>query len=413
MRTAAFLYPWDVIGDPDAPARLAGLGIDQVSLAAAYHSARALTPRHPRHRIVTARHSAVLYPPDPARWSGRQLHPYAQDWVAGPDPFGAAARALADAGLEVHTWVVLAHNSRLGSEHPSIVVRNAYGDGYPWAPCIARPEVRGYLVDLAAEAAVRPGARGTQLESCGWYGLAHLHAHDKIAGVPLSGAAQYLMSVCFCTVCAEGYRGLGVSARELRAAVVSALEPLWSAQAPSGPSGPSAAPVDREGEWAAVEALLGAEPAGVLRTWRDRAARRLRRAVVGAVRAAAPGGFRVLLHADPATHRCGANPGVDPARALADADGVVLPCTGGAAARAAALGPFAGPRPAAATVAANLTIVSGMGGSPRTLAADAAHAARLGADELHLYHAGLAGNDDLAAVREALAELRDGAGERP
>ncbi|BDM68113.1 hypothetical protein HEK616_16000 [Streptomyces nigrescens] len=409
MRAAAFLYPWDVIGDPDAPARLAGLGIDQVALAAAYHSTRALTPRHPRHRIVTARHSAVLYPPDPARWAGRELCPYTPDWVAGPDPFGAAARALADAGLEVHSWVVLAHNSRLGAEHPSVVVRNAYGDAYPWAPCIARPEVRGYLVDLAAEAAVRPGARGTELESCGWYGLAHLHAHDKIAGVPLSGAAQYLMSVCFCPVCAEGYRRLGASAEELRAAVVRALEPLWSA----GTASPAAAPTDREGEWAAVEALLGAEPAGVLRTWRDRAARRLRRAVVGAVRAAAPDGFRVLLHADPAAHRCGANPGVDPAQALADADGVVLPCTGGAAARAAVLGPFAGPRPAAATVAANLTIVSGMGGSPRTLAADAAHAARLGADEVRLYHAGLAGNDDLTAVREALAALRGRPGEGP
>lgn len=129
----------------------------------------------------------------------------------------------------MHTWVVLAHNSRLGAEHPAAVVRNAYGDPYPWAPCIARPEVREYLVDLAAEAAVRPGAAGTELESCGWYGLAHLHAHDKTGGVPLTGAAQYLMSVCFCTVCAAGYTRLGVPAQEVRAAVVRALEPQWSA----------------------------------------------------------------------------------------------------------------------------------------------------------------------------------------
>ncbi|MYY84017.1 hypothetical protein GT044_22585, partial [Streptomyces sp. SID335] len=63
MKAAAFLYPWDVVGDPDAPARLADLGIRQVTLASAYHSTRALTPRHPRHRIVTAAHAAVLYPP--------------------------------------------------------------------------------------------------------------------------------------------------------------------------------------------------------------------------------------------------------------------------------------------------------------------------------------------------------------
>ncbi|WP_310721321.1 hypothetical protein [Streptomyces lydicus] len=398
MRAAAFLYPWDVIGDPDAPGRLAALGVQQATLASAYHSTRALTPRHPRHRIVTARHAAVLYPPDPARWARRTLRPYAQDWVAGPDPFGAATRALADAGLEVHSWVVLAHNSRLGADDPSAVVRNAYGDPYPWAPCIARPEVRAYLVTLAAEAAVRPGARGTELESCGWYGLAHLHAHDKTAGVPLPGAAQYLMSVCFCPVCAEGYRELGVPAGELRGAVVRAMEPLWA----GGPA--PAAAGGRAGEWAAVEALLGAEPAGVLRTWRDRAARTLQRAVVRAVRAAAPDGFRVLLHADPAAHRCGANAGVDPADVLAHADGVVLPCTGDAAARADVLAPFAD-RPAAATVAANLTVVSGLGGSPHTLAADARHAAALGANALRLYHAGLASDDDLTAVREALDAL--------
>ncbi|MEU9120765.1 hypothetical protein AB0C96_13060 [Streptomyces sp. NPDC048506] len=414
MRTAAFLYPWDVVGDPHAAGRLAALGVQQITLASAYHSARALTPRHPHHRIVTARHAAVLYPPDAARWAGRDLRPHPQDWVAGPDPFGAAARALTDAGLEVHTWVVLAHNSRLGAEHPSTVVHNAYGDRYPWAPCIARPEVRDYLVDLAAEAAVRPGARGTELESCGWYGLAHLHAHDKIAGVPLSGAAQYLMSVCFCTVCAEGYGELGIPAPELRSAVVRALEPLWTTggvgPAPGAAPGPEpvGGPRGRAGEWAAVEALLGVEPAGVLRTWRDRAARTLQRAAVRAVRDAAADGFRVLLHADPAAHRCGANVGVDPVEVLTYADGVVLPCTGGAAVRTDVLAPFAdrsAASPAAVkTVAANLTVVSGMGGSPHTLAADAAHAAGLGADELRLYHAGLASDADLAAVAKALRE---------
>ncbi|QHC21793.1 hypothetical protein [Streptomyces sp. GS7] len=406
MRAGAFLYPWDVIGDPDAPARLAALGVRQVTLAAAYHSTRALTPRHPRHRVVTARHAAVLYPPDPARWSGRALRPYTQDWVPGPDPFGEAAGMLAGAGLEVHSWVVLAHNSRLGADHPSIAVRNAYGDAYPWAPCIARPEVRDHLVTLAAEAAVRPGARGAELESCGWYGFAHLHGHDKTAGVGLDGAAEYLMSLCFCAVCARGYAELGVDWAELRALVRGALEPVWAGRA-------SASGAGRAAEWSAIEALLGDGPADVVRTWRARAADTLQRAAVRAVREAAAeagAGFRVLLHADGAAHRCGANAGVDPAAVLAHADGVVVPCTGGEAARADALAPFAA-RPRTACVAANLTVVAGMGGSPGTLAADAAHAASLGATELRLYHAGLAGDADLAAVRGALrAPNRSGRG---
>ncbi|MFD5005714.1 hypothetical protein ACFWMV_22725 [Streptomyces mutabilis] len=386
MRASAFVYPWDVNGDPEAAAFVAGLGVEQVTLAAAYHSTRALTPRHPRHRVVTAEHAAVLYPPDPARWEGRDLRPYeAGAWAPG-DAYGEAAAALADAGLEVHTWVVLAHNSRLGAEHPHTSVVNAYGDRYPWAPCIAQPATRAYLVDLAAEAAVRPGARGTELESLGWYGLAHLHAHDKTGGVALGDAGQYLMSLCFCPHCREGYGAEGLDPDELAAAVRAALEPVWRGTAPS------------DGGWAGVGKLLGEAPANATRAWRDERARTLQEAAVEAVRAAAPEGFQVLLHADPESYHCGANAGVDPAHVLSVADGVVVPCTGGAG----LLTPFAEQARDGAVLAANLTVVSGMGGHPDTLAADAARARELGATELRLYHAGLASDGDLEAVRAGL-----------
>ncbi|MFJ7152964.1 hypothetical protein ACIQVT_33010 [Streptomyces sp. NPDC100445] len=390
MKTSAFVYPWDVAGDPAAPARIAELGAGQVTLAAAYHSTRALTPRHPRHRVVTAEYAAVLYPPG-ARWAGRGLRPYpAGRWAPG-DAYGEAATALAAAGLEVHTWVVLAHNSRLGSEHPDTSVVNAYGDRYPWAPCIAQPATRAYLVDLAAEAAVRPGAHGTELESLGWYGLAHLHAHDKTAGVGLGEAGQYLMSLCFCPSCRAGYGGRGLDPDRLAAAVRAALEPLWRGAAD-------------DGGWPAVERLLGADTAAATRAWRDTTARTLQEEAVTAVRAAAPHGFQVLLHADPVSYHCGANAGVDPAGILSVADGVVVPCTGGTA----ALAPFAAHAGERTVLAANLTVVAGMGGSPGTLAADAARAREAGATELRLYHVGLASDGDLAAVRDALAAHRAG-----
>ncbi|KUN38822.1 hypothetical protein AQJ30_11920 [Streptomyces longwoodensis] len=383
MKASAFVYPWDVNGDPQAPARIAALGVRQATLASAYHSTRALTPRHPRHRVVTAAYAAALYPPG-EHWEGRELRPHpAGDWAPG-DAFGEAAAALGDAGLEVHTWVVLAHSSRLGAEHPDTSVVNAYGDRYPWAPCIAQPATRAYLVDLAAEAAVRPGAAGTELESLGWYGLAHLHAHDKTGGVALGDAGQYLMSLCFCAACRAGYGEQGLDADALAAAVRQALEPVWRG-----------APDD--GGWAGVEKLLGQDTATATRAWRDATARSLQEQAVAAVRAAAPEGFQVLLHADPVTHHTGANAGVDPAHVLSVADGVVVPCTGGPG----LLAPFA-ERGADAVLAANLTIVSGMGGSPATLAADASRARDLGATELRLYHAGLASDADLDAVREAL-----------
>ncbi|WUH94125.1 hypothetical protein OG900_31020 [Streptomyces sp. NBC_00433] len=395
MRTSAFVYPWDVLGDPAAAGRIAALGVRQVTLAAAYHSTRALTPRHPRHRVVTAEYAAALYPPDEKRWQGRELRPYAAGpWAAADDAWAAAAAELRAAGLDVHSWVVLAHNSRLGAEHPETNVVNAYGDRYPWAPCIAQDAVRGYLLDLAAEAAARPGAAGTELESLGWYGLAHLHAHDKIGGVPLGDAAHYLMSLCFCPRCRDGYAGLGADPEELAAAVRSALAPVWS-----GGGGDAAG-------LPGIERLLGARWTELTLAWRTETAGSLQEQAVAAVRAAAEPGFQVLMHADPAVHRCGANAGVRPARILAHADGLVLPCPGGpagAAGREAVLAPVAAHAGPHTVVAANFTVVSGMGGSPGTLAADAAHAAELGATQLRLYHAGLASDADLAAVRAALS----------
>ncbi|MFE7211792.1 hypothetical protein ACFU93_17680 [Streptomyces sp. NPDC057611] len=397
MKTSAFVYPWDVNGDPEAPGRLAALGVEQVTLAAAYHSTRALTPRHPRHRVVTAEHAAVLYPVDD-RWEGRTLRPYpAGDWAPG-DAYGEAAVALAEAGLEVHTWVVLAHNSRLGAEHPDTSVVNAYGDRYPWAPCVAQPATRAYLTELAVEAAVRPGARGTELESLGWYGLAHLHAHDKTAGVGLGDAGQYLMSLCFCPACRAGYGEQGLDPEELARAVRSALEPVWQG-APSGGGTARSSEGETGGGWAGVVKLLGETRADATRAWRDHTARTLQEAAVAAVRAAAPDGFQVLLHADPVSYHCGANAGVDPAHILSVADGVVVPCTGGSG----PLTPFAEQGRPDAVLAANFTIVSGMGGSPGTLGRDIARARDLGATELRLYHAGLASDGDLTAARSALA----------
>jgi hypothetical protein len=386
VKTSAFLYPWDVVGDPDAAARIAELGVQQVTLASAYHSTRALTPRHPRHRIVTAEYAAVLYPPDAERWAGRELRPYAAgDWAPG-DAYGQAAAALADAGLEVHSWVVLAHNSRLGAEHPQTSVVNAYGDRYPWAPCIAQPAVRALLVDLAAEAGARPGARGTELESCGWYGFGHLHAHDKTAGVGLGEAAQYLMSLCFCAACREGYGGVGVEPQRLAAAVRSGLEPVWRGAAASD---------------VGIDALLGAELAAATLEFRMGVARTLQEDAVAAVRAAAPEGFQVLLHADPVAYHCGANAAVDPAHILSVADGVVVPCAGGPRLLAPFAEQLAERSLEGAVLAANFTVVSGMGGSPTTLGKDAARAAEAGANELRLYHAGLASDADLRGVGEA------------
>ncbi|MFF3075293.1 hypothetical protein ACFVSN_00030 [Kitasatospora sp. NPDC057904] len=382
----AYLYPWDVDGDPACGARLAGLGIRRAAVAAAYHSVRALTPRHPRHKVVTAEHAAVYYRPDRDRWSGPgRLRPVEAPW--SPRSFGRATESLAEAGVEVYAWTVLAHGQRLGVRHPDAAVLNAYGDRYPWALCVASPAVRLYCATLAAETAAQPGLSGVELESCGWYGFDHLHAHDKVAGVSLAPAARLLFSLCFCPHCRDGYAAEGAEPWALRAKVRDALDPVFAGTT--------------------QDAALDPESAAAVARMRVRTAAELRRSVLAAVATERPD-LPVLLHAQPDPLGFGPSPGLAPADARG-AVPVALAPTRAEAALAAVRAYAAVGRRLAATVSA----VAGLGGDGADLPAWCADLASAGATELRFYHLGLASHQDLAAVRTAVEKVSTGPTQHP
>jgi hypothetical protein len=371
---AAYLYPWDVDGDPGAADRIAALGVTEVSLAAAYHAVRAVTPFHPGHRIVT-RDAAVYYRPDPARWARAHLRP------AGPGPaevgsFERAADALRAAGLQVNAWVVVTHNGRLAAAHPECAVRNAFGDAYPWALCAGSPAVAEYAAALAAEIAALDAVTDVELEACGWYGYDHGSAHDKTGGTP-AGPARPLLDACFCANCAATLRVAGADSGAIAAAVRAALD-----------GGPSVPP----------------ELAKALDSVRAAMAATFLEHVVGAVRAAAPG-RQILVHAHPDPAQAGSNPGYELTTLLgpAGADGVILACPGPAGPAAATVASAA--REAAAVapgrrVIATLPAVAALGADPGELPAKARAVRAAGATDLRLYHAGLASAADHAAQRE-------------
>jgi len=379
MRAWANLYPWDVDGDPAAAGRIAGLGLTGVTLAAAYHAVRAVTPFHPRHRIVT-RDAAAYYRADPSRWRGTALRP-ARLRPAAARPAGSferAAAALRSSGLAVTAWAVLTHNGRLAAAVPSAAVRNAFGDAYPWALCLAAPAVREYAACLAGEVAALPEADAVELEACGWYGVEHLSAHDKTAGAA-GGAAQWLLSVCFCGACRREYAAAGADPAWLAASVRAAVDALAGGAAPGPRTTALPGPL--------ADVLLGV---------RADLATRFQREVVAAARDAAPG-KPVYLHVHPDPRATGANPGYDPA-ALAGVAGLVLSCWDPATAPALVTR-AAATAPQGTAIAASLLAVAGLGGDPATLPAQTAVVHAAGATELRLYHAGLASAGDLAAIR--------------
>jgi hypothetical protein len=393
MEVAAYVYPWDVVGDPAAADLIAGLGLSHVTVAAVYHATRALTPRHPAHRVVVAEHTAAYYPLSTERWDGSVLHPPTAPWAGGADAFGSAVAALGAAGVPAHAWVVVNHVDLPGPAEFAVV--NAYGDRYPWALCPAQEAVREYALNVAGDIADLPGITGVELESFGWHGFDHLSAHDKVGGVRLTGAERYLFSLCFCDACDAAYRAGGIHPDELRGHVRAALDPVFAA-APR--------PAEPADETAAIDALLGAELSAAVRRVRAGVVDDYRATVVRRIRAARPD-LAVLAHASPQPHRFVAFTGIEVPRAHDLFDGLVVNCWQGLdalmATRAAA-------RPELA-VHASFLAVEGMGGHPATLAEQGLAARAAGANGIRLYHAGLAGPGDLDGIRELTQILAKGA----
>ena len=218
MRVAGHAYPWDVLGDPAFVDRVLAHGLSTVVLAAAYHSVRAATPLHPEHQLVDASHAALYRPVRESVWAGRRLRPAPPSWVSTSDSFGTAAAVLRGAGVTVSAWVVLTHNTRLGTEFPDVAVVNCFGDRYPYALCPSWPEVRSYAATLAAEAA--RDADAVSLEACGQLGLTHGSHHEKTDDAWSPDAARWL-SVCCCGACRARWSSPSSVVAALRAAVHS------------------------------------------------------------------------------------------------------------------------------------------------------------------------------------------------
>jgi hypothetical protein len=398
---AAYLYPWDVVGDPAAPELIAGLGLDHVSLAAAYHAARALTPRHPEHRVVVAEHSAVYFPPDDRLWAGSSLRPAAQTWLAGTDPFGDAAASLASAGVPAHAWVVVSHRDAPPGTDPDTTVVNAYGDRYGWALCPSNPGVRDYARRLAADVAARDDVVGVEFESCGWYGFDHLHAHDKVAGVSLNHAEQFLFSLCFCASCRVEYHHTGIDSAMLSTAVRAALDARFL----GGPR-----PLDpAASEQQAIESALGSDLAGAVLEMRTRVADRFRLDVVEAVRARrAQRDFPIVFHANPVPHRSTASTGLDPAWVPVSVDGVVVNCWSAPEDAAKTVSLTADTAREELRVLAGLSGVGGWGATPEGSLAVLEAVRSAGASGIRIYHAGLAGPGDLDLIRTLATEAHLG-----
>lgn len=381
VKSVAHVYPWDIIGDPAAVQRIADLGVDAVALAASYHTVRAATPLHPGHRLIDARHAALYLPVREEVWGGRRLTPAEPSWVDGPDSYGQARDALKAAGLPVYAWTVLTHASRLGDLAPDLVVRNAFGDRYPYALCTAQPEVVEYARTLVREVVTQGRPDGVVLEACGPLGFFHGGHHEKTEGGDWGKVRQALLSLCFCDACTALHAEAGIDVDTLRARVRTAVD---------------------AGEPESVEAALGGELAARLAAVRTGVVARLRALLVGEIRELAPEA-RVIVHANADPWATGPFATAAPELGV-EVDAVVAMCWPGPEASI--------PGIEALRKLAPQTRIAGyvLALPPKPIDASAMRAelaalSAAGVEEFHLYHAGLASGARLAVLKEAIGSL--------
>jgi len=374
VKVVGYSYPWDYEGDPAAAQRVRDVGVDVVALAATYHATRAASPQHPSRRLLDVAQSACYVPVRDEAWRGQRLVPSAPTWSDDDDLFGTAAGRLGEVGLDVEAWIVLTHHDQLGLANPDLVVRNAFGDTYPYALCPSHPDVRQYCATLAKEVVLATSCRGVVLEACGPMGLEHATLHDKSEFARWRPVAERLLAICFCDACRGAFAALGIDADGLAGLVRQGVD----------------------GPFESLEEALGEDVADAVATYREGLAAGLRREVLEAVREVRPE-LTVRVHASGERWATGAFSAPGPSSTFAGVDGVVANCwdLDNALHELGTLSQLLRGRCA---IGAYLRLDRGWDDAT-TAEATLGRYARAGMTELHLYHLGLVSQPGLDLAR--------------
>jgi hypothetical protein len=382
VTATGYAFPWDFLDDREAALRAAELGLDVVALAATYHSARVPTPLSPARRVLDVPRSAMYLPVRVGPWKGHRLIPSTLDWLEEKDSFNVAQRRLGDIGLDVDAWIVLTHHDELGYAHPDLVVRNAFGEAYPYALCPSHPDVREYCATLIDETLKLTECRGVVLEACGAMGVDHGGVHDKLEFANFTPVDDDLLSLCFCEGCRAGLGNLNVDADDLARLVRDSV----------GTSAPS------------LEEALGDEWSEPLATYRGTLTSELRRELIDHVAAVKPT-TRVTVHTSARRWATGSFPVLGDASNLSGVSSVVANCWSPSSADAE-LRTLRDAVPPRLDVGAYLRLDRGWS-NEQLVTATLRRYAEYGVSELHLYHLGMLSRAGLTAARSVIETWRN------
>lgn len=223
-----FLHVWDL--HDEGVDRVLGWardsGLNHLLIAGSYHSGWFVHPGKPNRRLYMTQGGVLYFPPDPAIFRSTPIVPAVADFVAGTNWLRRAGEQLHRYGLQMSSWTIGAHSTRLGQRYPEYTQHTAYGDSVPHALSIGHDAVRAYLKALCRDLATNYPLYGVQLESFGWMSINHGHHHERdLTG--LRPMEQSLLSTCFNPQTMAKARARGVDAEKARAAVRQVMDAVF------------------------------------------------------------------------------------------------------------------------------------------------------------------------------------------
>lgn len=224
MEFALWAYPWDMVDEGVASTanRFADMGIGEVNLATNYHHVQAFSPHNPQRRTVFAQASSYFHPGD----TYGRLEPIPYGAMADDDWLAQIDDEVADSDIDLNSWTIGSHNSRLGLRNPDVTLRSPHGDSLAFGLCPSHPDVQEYLVALLEDLDGRADFKRIELESFDYFhGSGFGWHHDKFH-TNLGALGEFLFGLCFCDHCQANAADAGVDVETAREESIAAIDAL-------------------------------------------------------------------------------------------------------------------------------------------------------------------------------------------
>lgn len=209
---AIYTYPWDLAetGVAEAVAGFQELGLNTVTIAGSYHAGKFLRPHGKNGKVYFPQDGTVYFNADPVTYGA--IKPVANAMLADSDILRDLTNQKT---VATNVWLVLLHNTLLGTAHPESTVANAFGDRYVYSLCPSAPAARAYAIGLARDVTESYDVEGISLESPGFAPYAHGFHHEFALNQPNRWLDSQL-GLCFCDHCTAGARSAGIDAAALK-----------------------------------------------------------------------------------------------------------------------------------------------------------------------------------------------------